>query len=455
MTTEKLTIFHVNDLHSCFTNWPHIVGYVNQHRDESTLFLDLGDHADRSQLITEATEGKGNVELLNQAKIDYATIGNNEGVTFSKPQLDRLYEQATFPVLVGNLFEKDGSLPKWAQPYAIHTFENGVRIGLIGWTAAFTGLYSQLGWKNEDSLEPLKEIVQQLKKETDIVILMSHLGLFTDEEIAAQMDGIDFIFGSHTHHVLAKGKWVAGTLITQAGKHGHYFGQLEVEYDLEKGKIFRAEEKMVAAIDCEPSQETRVLIEQLEAEAFQKLNQRVATIPHDLLVSWQDNTEVIQMLCDALAKWCKEEMAMLNAGVLLESIRQGEITKGDIHRICPHPINPCVVELTGSQLKATIERAFTNEIRYLELKGFGFRGKILGRMIFTGISISLSESEQVSGIEVLGEPLQLEETYRLATLDMYTFGHLFPDIFQAPNKEYFMPEFLRDILAWKLGQEWA
>ena len=59
-------------------------------------------------------------------------------------------------------------------------------------------------------------------------------------------------------------------------------------------------------------------------------------------------SEITQLLCDGLAEWCKESIAMMNAGVILESIPQGQITRGDIHRICPHPINPCIVELTGS-----------------------------------------------------------------------------------------------------------
>ena len=58
-----------------------------------------------------------NVELLNEAEIDYATIGNNEGVTFSKQQLEQLYAHAQFPVLLANLFEPNGQLPSWARKY--------------------------------------------------------------------------------------------------------------------------------------------------------------------------------------------------------------------------------------------------------------------------------------------------------------------------------------------------
>ncbi|MCM3231453.1 hypothetical protein, partial [Bacillus altitudinis] len=36
---------------------------------------------------------------------------------------------------------------------------------------------------------------------------------------------------------------------------------------------------------------------------------------------------------------------------------------------------------------------------------------------------------------------------------MYTFGHLLPAVADSATKRYFMPEFLRDILAWKLSQQ--
>lgn len=145
---------------------------------------------------------------------------------------------------------------------------------------------------------------------------------------------------------------------------------------------------------------------------------------------------------------------MVHAGVLLDSIDEGWVTKGDLHRICPHPINLCVVKVTGAQLASTIERAFTDEIRFLKLKGFGFRGEILGRLIFTGIDVKLKDDETVDEVYVLGKALDYEQKYSVATLDMYTFGYIFPAIAEAEEKNYFMPEFLRDVLAWKIKTLW-
>lgn len=56
----------------------------------------------------------------------------------------------------------------------------------------------------------------------------------------------------------------------------------------------------------------------------------------------------------------------------------------------------------------------------------------------------------ITNIKINGRPINLKRTYEVATLDMFTFGHLFPAISAAKIKKYYMPELLRDLLAWKL-----
>src|SRR5699024_11897496 len=70
------------------------------------LYLDIGDHVDLSAPVTEATMGIKNVELLNQAHCDIATIGNNEGMTISHDALNTLYDNAEFDVTCANVFDE-------------------------------------------------------------------------------------------------------------------------------------------------------------------------------------------------------------------------------------------------------------------------------------------------------------------------------------------------------------
>ncbi|ADC49068.1 putative nuclease/nucleotidase/phosphoesterase [Alkalihalophilus pseudofirmus OF4] len=456
MSVERITIYHTNDIHSGFDTWAKLVAYIKQHKDPNSLYVDLGDHADRSHPITEATSGAGNVSLLNEAGVEYATIGNNEGITFSHDELDALYTNAQFQVLISNLFTAEGKRPRWTKPYAIHQTKNGVKIALIGATAPFKQFYHQLDWKITPPIEAIKQCVEEVRDKVDVVIVLSHLGLFRDEELAEVVEGIDVILGAHTHHVLEKGKRRYGTLIAQAGKHGAYLGKVTIDVDLKTKTVAADEAELIdPASLVEEDDATLALLDQLNQDSETALAKHIANLPRVLPVSWQEESEASQILCDALTEWCKEEIGMMNAGVLLETFTEGPVTMQDVHRSCPHPINPCVVELTGAALRSTIIRSFSTEMRTLALKGFGFRGKVLGRMIFTGIEVELDKYEQVTEVLILGKPLDLNQTYTIATLDMYTFGHLYPAIADAKKKTYYMPELLRDVLSWKLGQIWA
>ena len=55
---------------------------------------------------------------MNELGIDYATIGNNEGIGLAKEELDCLYEQAKFQPIIGNL-KDEGRQPEWGKPYLI------------------------------------------------------------------------------------------------------------------------------------------------------------------------------------------------------------------------------------------------------------------------------------------------------------------------------------------------
>ncbi|MCD8509500.1 MAG: hypothetical protein LRY73_06200 [Bacillus sp. (in: Bacteria)] len=100
-----------------------------------------------------------------------------------------------------------------------------------------------------------------------------------------------------------------------------------------------------------------------------------------------------------------------------------------------------------------IRQAKKEKMVELPLKGFGFRGKILGEMIFDGLEFNRETAFiQDKDIIIHGESLDRHRHYQLATLDMFTFGKLYPAISAVPDKQYFMPEMLRDVLAWKLNE---
>lgn len=432
MTT--LTIFHYNDLHSKFDQWPKLVSFLEEHRTDNTLYFDLGDHADRTHPATEVTRGKLNVRLLERLQPTAVTIGNNEGITFPHDWLSKLYEEATFPVLLGNVYEADGSRPDWVEETLVIE-QDGVKIGLFGMTAPYEELYPELGWQIESPYESTKRALKRLEH-CDVIIALSHLGFFGDERLAEMYPEIDVILGAHTHHVLDEGVMTNGVLIAQAGKYGKYVG--EVTLRLDGTKIIEKEARLHELSHRSDSPDTLSILHSEGADAKRLLDVTIAETD-GYVSNWFGHSPLSDLLVKSMVEWCTADVGIIPSGVVLEGIPPGKVTLNMLHRICPHPINPCVLTLDGKTLTRFLhdvsEETFTN----MHVRGLGFRGTVLGEPSFYQI-------EQRDGqYFVLGERLEPNRTYRVATVDMLTFGPLLPYLKDQP-KRYFMPELLRDVL---------
>ncbi|WP_306474131.1 bifunctional metallophosphatase/5'-nucleotidase [Bacillus pseudomycoides] len=458
MDINKETIihlYHTNDIHSHFENWPQISRFVQEEKKrrqkagESVFTLDIGDHVDRFHRITEATNGKGNTKLLNEALYDYVTIGNNEGITLAKEHLGHLYDEANFEVLVANLFERDGTCPNWVKPYKLHTTADGVTIAFIGLTVAYPEFYEMLDWHIEDPIAHLEVILEEVKEKADVTVVLSHLGKNADEYMAEHYD-IDVILGAHTHHLFERGVLVNGTLLCCGEKWGHYVGHVQLTVDLETKRVTEKDGRAIRTNRLSAYGESLPTIEALEKESELIMADPIVELKEPLPIDWFQETQISRMLASALKKWCNAEIGMVNAGVLLEGLEEGIVTRGDIHRICPHPINPCALKVKGKTLRDVILKARRSNMEQLEVKGLGFRGKVMGKMIYDGLEVTL---DTIPGNKILledvlinGESLELERIYTVGTIDMFTFGYLYPELSTLSEKQYYMPELLRDVL---------
>ncbi len=404
---------------------------------------------DRFHRITEATNGLGNTKLLNEALYDYVTIGNNEGITLAKKHLNHLYNHAGFEVLVANLFEKEGVRPTWAKPYKLHTTTDGITIALIGLTVAYPEFYQMLDWHIEDPMMHLESILAEVKEKAHITVVLSHLGKTADEYMAENYD-IDVILGAHTHHLFERGVLMNGTLLCCCEKWGHYVGHVQLTVDKETKQLLKKDGRAIKTERLGAYGESLSTIEMLQEESKNIMADPVIELKEPLPIDWFKETAFASMLASALKEWCNAEVGMVNAGVLLEGLNEGIVTRGDIHRICPHPINPCALQVPGRTLREVILKARRPNMEELEVKGLGFRGKVMGKMIYDGIEVI---PDTIPGNKVLlkdvlinGESLQLDRVYTVGTIDMFTFGYLYPELSTLSEKQYYMPELLRDVV---------
>ncbi|WP_205407233.1 bifunctional UDP-sugar hydrolase/5'-nucleotidase [Sporosarcina sp. PTS2304] len=447
-TVTTIHIYHTNDVHSHFENWPQIKRFLQQQKriakeaGEAVFLLDIGDHIDRSHPFTEGTQGKGNIDLLNDAGYDAATIGNNEGITMSKRELESLYEDATFDVIVCNIKELNGEQPYWAQPYRIRETAEGVRVGLIGATAPYYEFYRKLGWEVLEPRGQIMEIARAIRPEVDVLVCLSHLGINEDRLLAAACPELDIILGGHTHHLLPTGEWSADTLIAASGKFGQHIGHIQVDIDRLTNQVVHMEAEVFSTQTMERTDTDVKEINSYFTAGEKALHVPVFYNPSPLTQRLTDDSPLSSLFGRALLAYTHADCALFNAGIFLGSLEEGWVTKGNLHSLLPHPINPCIVQLDGAELVEVYEQSLDPKWTELEIRGLGFRGTFMGSMIHEHLF------RNQAGQLFAGNRLVIPgETYALATLDMFTFGYFFPLLKDAP-KDYIMPELIRDVLGW-------
>lgn len=102
------------------------------------------------------------------------------------------------------------------------------------------------------------------------------------------------------------------------------------------------------------------------------------------------------------------------------------------------------VTLKGSDLIRLVleiekNRAF---LRNYPIRGMGFRGKIFGQVVYSGISYDVVNHQ----VHWLNQPIDNERRYTFTTVDHFMFVPFFPMIEIAGENEFLFPEFIRSVV---------
>lgn len=242
-----LTIIHTNDFHDyepyALARKASIIKNIRAEK-KNVLLVDGGDLSIRGP-YHKAFYGELEMAVLNALKYDAWELGNNEfkahpdqAVTDEK--LYNLINQATFPTLCANVMTQEGTYLPGVQPYTIKPVA-GINIGILGVTSNKVKTYPQASNKVvEEAVTTLKTLLPEVRKESDIQIVLSHAGLAGDLKIDKELSdsGISFIIGADDHFVIPQPIYRSGGIpITQAGGEDNIFlGRLDLTYENKDGK---------------------------------------------------------------------------------------------------------------------------------------------------------------------------------------------------------------------------
>ncbi|HQI25292.1 MAG TPA: bifunctional UDP-sugar hydrolase/5'-nucleotidase, partial [Smithella sp.] len=233
----QFRILHLNDFHgfaepqrlsgSAQTagGLSFLAGSINQFRKhQPTLLLAAGDFI-QGHPWTNLFEGKSTIEAMNVMGFSAMVLGNHE-FDFGQDVLKKRIAEAAFPVLAANV----RGFPS-VKPYVIKDI-SGLKVGIIGLITEETSTTTHP--KNVEGLifspviDTAQQLVRELRNKTDLIIILSHLGLPADVALAGAVEGIDIIVGGHSHTRVEKPMIVRNTLIVQAWEHGKVLGVLDV-----------------------------------------------------------------------------------------------------------------------------------------------------------------------------------------------------------------------------------
>jgi 2',3'-cyclic-nucleotide 2'-phosphodiesterase (5'-nucleotidase family) len=140
-------------------------------------------------------------------------------------------QQAEFGVLTANVTQRENNEPL-AKTFVIES-AGPVKVAFFGLTWIRPLPLQPLPLTLSDPIVTARKLVPELRRQADVVVAVTHIGLAQDGRLAAAVEGVDLILGGHTHSVLPKGQWVAApsgrkVLICQAGDYLRRMGVVDM-----------------------------------------------------------------------------------------------------------------------------------------------------------------------------------------------------------------------------------
>jgi 5'-nucleotidase len=462
-----LTIVHSNDMHSrlqavnrfdstcsdrerdqkqCFGGFARVATKAKEIAAEvraangNVLVLDAGDPFQGSMFYSHY-KGKAELDAMNLVGYDAMAVGNHEFDDGAKP-LASFIDGARFPVISANVVDAaDPDLRGKIKP-SIVLERGGRKIGIIGLTTEDTPQTSKppATIRFVAAAEALKPQIDAFKRDgVEIVIVLSHLGLARDRELAAAIDGIDVIVGGHSHTLLSNTiQGAAGTYpvlgkspsgrdvpIVQAGANTRYLGRIDLRFDNAGNVVGWSGDAIPLVHDIPEDPEVARLVATL-AVPLDELRKKVIGASAQEIVQANCRKEECLMgnfVADVILQATKHlgvTAVIQNGGGLRAAIGQGDVTMGAVLTVLPFQNTIATVGVKGSDLVAALE----NGVSQVEQNGGRFPQVAGMRYVWDP---KAAPGSRIVEVEMRGadggyKPIDPAATYKIATNDFVRQG---------------------------------
>lgn len=427
-----ITLLQLNDLHGYLTPHPELVwGAAGPEFPKlgglariKTLFdrtradnpggvvaLDNGDTFHGTHLAV-STKGQALVAPVNALGLTAMTA--HWEFAWGPDHVHQLAAQLDHPLLAANCYSKaDGSRPF---PPSLELTVAGIAVGIIGIAATIIDKtmpdHFSEGVRFTDGVEEAREQSARLRKNgAELIIVLSHLGLPQDIELARQVPEINVILSGHTHNRLAEPEQVGDTVVIQSGCHGAFIGRLDI--DIEHGRIVQSRHALIPIDDSIPEDDQMAgLVNEALAKGTD-LSEVIGHTPRHLHRNTCLDAPMDDVLLAAVARTGGTDIAFSNGWRYGVPIPSGDVTLEDLWDIVP--MNPVVstVTMTGREILAMMEESIE---RTFACDPFGQMGGYLKRFRGMTFHVKLENpaSRRIVGAFVGSDPLKSGQSYAVS-----------------------------------------
>lgn len=447
----ELTILHSNDIHGRIDSieyikdqkpiggWARRSGLIKdiKSKTKNTLVLDAGDIYQGS-VYDQLFDGMPEMSFLDISGYDAICVGNHE-LDKGIENFENLTKMTKTPFLAANLeFKSNFYLNGKIKSHIVKDYE-GYRIGIIGMTTPELKHLSTYSNEIElrDYQKTLQFLVDYLRNDVDLLILLSHSGVEKDIETAKTISGIDVIVGGHSHTFMEKpflvNKQGRKTLVVQDGEFGVKLGRLDIDFDdagIKKysSKLIVLDENVLA----DPKIQNKVdeLNSDINLIRKQKLGKSLLDLDlrKDSLSKNIANSGVLVL--KAIMKTCPNaDIAMINAGSLRGNkiIPKGNISKMDIIEMLPFSNKIVLAEIKGSAIKSILENSARRypsaNQAFLQTLGVSYTIDIKGepQILTADLEKVTKEGNRIKNVKINNKELDENALYKVLTTD-YLFS---------------------------------
>ena len=349
-TTKEVTIFHINDQHGKLDNFAKIKYIIDQEKElTNVMVVCSGDIFSGNPVVDNYNEkGFPMIDLMNKVGFDISTIGNHE-FDYGEAILKDRFQQSNFEWICANVNMNETGIP---EPNEYKTItKNEVKItflGLVETNGKENAIIpSTHPWRVQNlTFQKYSDVINnyaQIKEaeDSDLYIALTHLGEYTDKNIATNYPYFDLIIGGHSHS--KTNTTVNNIPIFQAGSNLNYLGKIKLTinnkniesltYDLINLTTYSNYDSTLKSI-IDTYNEDANLDEVIGyANAFHSTSQ------------------VGYFYTDALRNEMNVDLTFQNSGGIRASLNEGDILKREIFTIDPFNNGSVTYTMTVSEIK--------------------------------------------------------------------------------------------------------